>query len=107
VDEALDIYGDAYIREYSDDPAALNSFAWFWAMQEKNLPSALAVIQRAFEVNPEDDNLLDKMSMVYWKMKEYKKAIETEERADAMNPNPGYLERIKQIKEDMAGVRIN
>jgi len=105
--EALEIYGDPYIKIYSDDPAAMNSYAWFWAMLEKNLPSALTSIQRAFEVNPEDDNLLDTMSMVYWKMKEYEKAIEIEERAYAMNPNPGYLERIKQIKEDVASVRIN
>ena len=76
-------------------------------MQEKNLETALACIQRAFDVNPEDDNLLDTMSMVYWKMKEYEKAIETEERAYAMNQNPGYLERIKQIKEDMVNVRLN
>jgi tetratricopeptide (TPR) repeat protein len=105
--EALDIYGEAYISDYLDDPGALNSYAWFWAMREKNLTSALASIQRAFEVNPKDDNLLDTMSMVYWKMKEYEKAIGTEERAYAMNPNPGYLERIKQIEEDMTNVQIN
>ena len=45
--EALNIYGDAYIKDYSDDPGALNSYAWFWAMREKNLPSALKSIQRA------------------------------------------------------------
>ena len=105
--EALEIYGEAYIRDFSDNPGALNSYAWFWAMREKNLPSALVSIQRAFEVNPKDDNLLDTMSMVYWKMRDYEKAIETEEKAYVMSPNPGYLERIKQIKEDMANVRMN
>ena len=43
------------------------------------------------------------MSMVYWKMKEYKKAIETEKKALEMNPNnQGYRDRIEEIKKDMA-----
>jgi len=101
--EALKIYGKKYIRAYLDDPGSLNRYAWFWATRDNNLESALKTIQKAAELDPKDDNLLDTMSMVYWKMKNYKKAIETEERALQMNPdNQGYRDRIEEIKQDMA-----
>lgn len=101
--EALKIYGKKYIRSYKDDPGSLNSYAWFWATRDNNLESALNTIQKAAQLDPKDDNLLDTMSMVYWKMKDYKKAIETEQRALQMNPdNQGYRDRIEEIKQDMA-----
>lgn len=102
-DRALKIYGKAYIQDHMEVPNELNSYAWFWALRSSNLESALETIQKAFKLDPKDDNLLDTMSMVYWKMKEYKKAIETEERALRMNPdNQGYRERIEEIRKDMA-----
>ena len=30
VDEAVKIYGKTYIKDYLDEPSALNSYAWFW-----------------------------------------------------------------------------
>lgn len=96
------IFGEDYIKEHWDDTSILNSYAWFWALEEQNFQSALKAIHKAAELNPEDANLLDTMSMVYWKMKDYKKAIKVEEKANTMNPSVAYLERIEAIKEDMA-----
>ncbi len=100
-DDISTIFGEDYIKEHWDDTSILNSYAWFWALEEQNFQSALKAIHKAAEIDPEDSNLLDTMSMVYWKMKDYKKAIKMEEKANTMNPSAAYLERIEAIKEDM------
>ncbi|MFH1943742.1 MAG: hypothetical protein ABIL68_16695 [bacterium] len=100
-DAAVEIYGESYMKGYMDDTGALNSYAWYWALKAHNLESALKAIKKAFRLNPKDANLLDTMSMVYWKMKDYQKAIEVEEKAYRMNPLSDYQERIEQIRKDM------
>ena len=42
-----------------DNTSALNGYAWFWALEEKNLKSALNAQLKAVEVDPDDDNLYD------------------------------------------------
>lgn len=98
---ALDLYGPTYIRDHMENTRELNSYAWYWAVNQKNLDHALVCIKKAFEVDPQNDNLLDTMSMVYWKMGEHQKAIDIEEKAYKMNPRSIYQERIEKIKEDM------
>jgi tetratricopeptide (TPR) repeat protein len=100
--DAFSMYGDAYIRKHLDDPSTLNSYAWFWALEEKNLNSALNAQLNAIEVDPEDANLYDTLSMVYWKMKDFENALKSEEQAFRMNPLDSYQEQIEKIKADMA-----
>ncbi len=102
--KALAVYGEAYIAPFMDeDTGQLNGYAWFWALEEKNLESALKAIQRAAEIDPADDNLLDTMSMVQWMMGDHQAAIATEEKALEMSggKNTDYQERIDKIKEDI------
>ncbi len=98
--DALNIFGDAYIGDFLDNTSALNGYAWFWALEEKNLKSALNAQLKAVEVDPDDDNLYDTLSMVYWKMKDHENALEAEERALSMNPLKSYREQIEKIKAD-------
>jgi len=103
-EKALAVYGESYIAPFTaDDTGELNGYAWFWALEEMNLDSALKAIQRAAEIDPADDNLLDTMSMVQWMMGDHQLAIETEQRALEMTggKNTDYAERIKKIKEDL------
>ena len=102
-DKALAVYGEAYIAPHMDDSQMLNGYAWFWALEEKNLDHALAAITRAVELDPQDDNLLDTMSMVQWMMGDHEAAIATEEKALEMTggQNTDYQERIQKIREDM------
>jgi|GEM_PF-6374776 len=37
------------IEKYPDDPRMLNSYAWFWALREKNLKSALKTIKKGLD----------------------------------------------------------
>lgn len=96
------IFGKDFIKKHLSNTRMLNSYAWFWALEEQNLQSALKAIQAAAKLDPQDANLLDTMSMVYWKIKDYQMAIKMEEKANRMNPNSGYVERIEAIKKDMA-----
>lgn len=104
-DKALAVYGEDFIAPYmTDRPHDLNSYAWFWALEEQNLDSALEAITRAAELDPDDGNLLDTMSMVQWMMGDHEAAIATEEQALEMSGgvNTDYRERIEKIKADMA-----
>jgi tetratricopeptide (TPR) repeat protein len=101
-EELSAIFGEDFIKKHMDNTRILNSYAWFWALEEQNLKSALKAIQTAAKLDPQDANLLDTMSMVCWKMKDYAMAIKIEEKANRMNPNPAYVERIDAIKIDMA-----
>jgi len=105
--EAMAAYGPAFslkmIEEKNSD--ALNGYAWFWALKEENLSSALVSAKKAVEFSPEDANIWDTLSMVYWKMGDHQKAIETEEKALKLagGEDEGYKDRIEKIRADMAG----
>jgi tetratricopeptide (TPR) repeat protein len=104
--EALEIYGNDFIQTLMDKPNDMNSYAWFWALKETNLESALIAAQKAVDLSG-DPNIMDTLSMVYWKMGEPEKAIQIEEEAYKMNPNPAYQERIKEIRKKMEGEVID
>jgi tetratricopeptide (TPR) repeat protein len=103
-DKARGIYGEPYIAPFmAENTHELNAYAWFWALEEKNLDSALKAIRRAAEIDPADDNLLDTMSMVQWMMGDHQAAIATEQKALEMSggKNTDYIARIDKIKVDM------
>lgn len=103
IDEALKEYGSEYIKEHTTNPSELTSYAMFWAEKEKNLESALEAVKKSMELEPKMDIFnYDTLSLVYWKMKKYKEAIEAEEKALELSPgNKSYLKRIEDIKKDM------
>ena len=100
--EALDIFGDKLIKRYWNNHGALNTYAWFWAPLGKNLESAFNASKKSLELAPENHYYWDTLSMIYWKQKQYDKAIEAEEKALEYSPgNKDYKKRIKDIKKDM------
>ncbi len=101
--EALKYYGPAFMKEHWGNPDVMNSYSYLWAMNEKNLKSSLTAIERAIELDPKAPRFYDTLSTVYWKMKEYEKAIKAEEKALEILPGyEWYLNQIKAIKKDMA-----
>ena len=100
--EAFEVYGEDYIQNFLDNASTLNSYAWFWALEGKNLESAGKASQKSIELNPKNHNYWDTLAMIHWKMKKYKKAIEAQEKAIELYPqNQGYKERLEKIKADM------
>ncbi len=106
-DVAVQVYGSEYVmaEDVWADDHELNSYSWFWALQEANLESAKAAIDRAIEINPQDDNLWDTLSMVLWKMGNHAEAINAERHALELvgGSNDSYEERIRDIQGDMDG----
>ncbi|MCK5148053.1 hypothetical protein KAR48_14955 [bacterium] len=98
--KAYQYYGPTFAENIMDNAAALNAYAWYWAERSLNLDSAEETAKRSIEL----DNLAntwDSLSMVYWKMKKYQKAIDAEEEAVKLDDKPAFREQIKKIKADM------
>jgi len=101
MDEALKYYGSDYIKNHMTNASVLNSYAWFWALEGKNLEHALEISKKSIELRSNQFNW-DTLSMVYWKMGKYKEAIEAEEKALEFAPGTErYLKRIEDIKKDI------
>ncbi|MFC1493529.1 tetratricopeptide repeat protein, partial [candidate division KSB1 bacterium] len=102
VEKASEMYGEKYVENTEMNASAMNSYAWFWAYEESNLDSALRVSKLSLELDDDNPNYWDTLSLVYWKRKEYQKAIEAEETALKYRPDyKPFLDRIEKIKEDM------
>jgi tetratricopeptide (TPR) repeat protein len=102
-EKALEIYGPEYIKKHMDNSGELNSYAWFWANQDKNLESSLETAKKSVELAPSDYNW-DTLSLIYFKLKKYEDALKAEEKAIELagKPVPEYEKRVKDIKEAMA-----
>jgi len=102
-EKALEIYGPEFIKDYMDNPNALNRYAWFWANREQNLESALEAGKKSIEL-ASSHNKWDILSLVYFKLKRYDEALKAEEKAIKLAGKPvgRYETRIKQIKKAMA-----
>jgi tetratricopeptide (TPR) repeat protein len=102
-ERALEIYGPEYIKKHMDNSRELNSYAWFWVNQDKNLESALEAAKKSVELAPAYYNW-DTLSLVYFKLKKYEDALKAEEKAIELagRPVPDYEKRVKDIKEAMA-----
>ena len=103
LEKAISIYGPEFVKSHSGKSGDLNSYAWFWANQEKNLESALEAAKKSVELAPSHYNW-DTLSLVYFKLKKYEDAIKAEEKAIELAGKPvkSYENRIKRIKEAMA-----
>jgi tetratricopeptide (TPR) repeat protein len=101
-EDALSIFNDDLLKLCWTNHRLLNTYAWFWARKGENLKSAYRASKRSLELAPENHYYWDTLSMIYWKKKEYDKAIEAEEKALTYSPgNKDYKQRIKDIKKEM------
>ena len=104
VEKAQEVYGENFVELFTagKDAHNLNGYAWFWAVEGRNLASAKSAAEKSIEFE-DDANTWDTLSMVYWKMGEHQKAIEAEQKALEMigGKSQEFEERIALIKEDM------
>jgi tetratricopeptide (TPR) repeat protein len=103
LEKAMEIYGPGFIKEHPDKSDDLNSYAWFWANQEKNLESALEAAKKSVELAPSQYNW-DTLGLVCFKLKRYEEALKAEEKAIELAGKrvEAYEKRIEQIKKAMA-----
>lgn len=103
-EKALEVYGPSYVEQHleGDDANVLNAYAWFWALRDTNLESALKAAKKAVELSPQDANIHDTLGMVYWKMGELEKAVEAQQEAVRLNPeNQEMTDRLDSMRAEM------
>lgn len=84
----------------STNAAAFNNLAWVYAELNTNLDVALALSKRSLELSEDNPVYLDTLAEVYFKRKEYLRALTFIRRAVEQNP-PNieyYRERLEKIK---------
>jgi Tfp pilus assembly protein PilF len=79
-DKALEIFGPEYASKHQDNASVLNSYAWFWAQQGKNLESALKAAKKSIEIKEAYYNW-DTLATVYQKLEKYEDALKAAEKA--------------------------
>lgn len=102
-DKALEIFGPAFAEENKGEPNILNSYAWFWAGQGKNMESALAAAKTSVGLAEAAYNW-DTLAFVHQKMRNFPEALAAAEKAVALaegEVKARYQGRIQQIKKEM------
>lgn len=79
-EKALKIFGPEFAAKHQNNASTLNSYAWFWAGQGKNLDSALEAAKKSVELQGAYFNW-DTLATVYQRMKDYEGALKAAEKA--------------------------
>ena len=100
-EEALAIFGPAFIQDRMDKSRDLYAYANFWAREEKNLESALVVAKKAVELSSQP-YIWSALASVHWKLKNYEEAKKALEEAVDLQPSTKYYrDQLKKLKEEM------
>jgi tetratricopeptide (TPR) repeat protein len=102
-DRALAIFGPEYIKSKTDDPNSLYGYARFWAMQGKNLDSALEAAKKSVELKPGVFFTWSTLSDVQLKLKNYPEALKAAEKAYELAEDyakKGIQAKIERIKKE-------
>jgi tetratricopeptide (TPR) repeat protein len=83
------------VNRYPDNPEWMNELAYFWADEGSHLPEALALSQRAAEIDPDNGPIQDTRGWVYFQMGQPKDALPYLQRAAFMtNNDPVVLQHV-------------
>ena len=74
----------AALTQRPDDPEILNYLGYSWIDRGEHLDVALGMIQKALGVNPNSGAMVDSLGWAYYRLGDYKKAVESLERAVEM-----------------------
>jgi tetratricopeptide (TPR) repeat protein len=93
IEEAVEGFREI-LRHYPGDTRAMNSLAYLYAEEDRDLQEALALAQRAVSEEPGIGPYLDTLGWVYFKIGETDRAIEFLERADSLMFDPTILNHL-------------
>ncbi len=102
-DKAVAIFGPEYIKSKSGDANSLYGYARFWAMQGKNLDSALEAARKSVELKPGVYFTWSTLSDVQLKLKNYPEALKAAEKALELAEDyakKGIQAKIDRIKKE-------
>lgn len=69
-----------------DEPELLNFLGYSWIDRNEKLPEALAMIQKAVAARPQSGAMLDSLGWAYYRLGDYKTAVEKLEAAVELEP---------------------
>ncbi|HEY2049679.1 MAG TPA: tetratricopeptide repeat protein [Caulobacteraceae bacterium] len=69
-----------------DDPELLNFLGYSWIDRGERLNQALAMVQKAVDLNPQSGAMIDSLGWGYYRLGNYQKAVEKLEAAVALEP---------------------
>jgi len=84
----------ALIERSPRHPQALNYLGYMWAERGENLEQALALVERALAIDPDNGAYLDSLGWVYFQMGRHESALEHLERAAELEADPVVLEHL-------------
>jgi len=76
----------AALKVNPDEPELLNFLGYSWIDRGEHLPEALAMVQRAVDARPQSGAMLDSLGWAYYRLGDYKTAVEKLEAAVEMEP---------------------
>jgi tetratricopeptide (TPR) repeat protein len=76
----------AALKLSPDEPELLNFQAYFWIDRGEHLSEALAMVQRAAAAEPQSGEIADSLGWAYYKLGDYKTAVEKLELAVTLSP---------------------
>jgi tetratricopeptide (TPR) repeat protein len=69
-----------------NEPELLNFLGYSWIDRNEKLPEALAMVQKAVDARPQSGAMLDSLGWAYFRLGDYKKAVEKLETAAELEP---------------------
>ena len=64
-----------------NNPTTLNYLGYMWLDKQKNIDEAFNMVKKAYELAPEDPNIMDSMAWGYYLKQDYEKALSLAERS--------------------------
>lgn len=81
---------------------SLNRLAWIYAIQGENLDEGIKLSRKSLQLKPNTAGYLDTLAELYYKKKQYKKAIETINQAIKLAPDRKYFYgQLKKFKNSL------
>lgn len=101
--DAYDILEKA-VEINPEHDGSLNTLAYLLAEDAKDLGQALDYVQKALEISQDNGAYLDTLGWVYYKRKEYEKALEALLEADALLKDPIIMDHIGDVYAKMNNI---
>lgn len=76
----------AALQVNPDEPELLNFLGYSWIDRNEHLPEALGMVQKAVNAQPQSGAMLDSLGWAYYRLGDYKAAVEKLEAAIEMEP---------------------
>jgi Flp pilus assembly protein TadD len=74
------------LKQRPDEPELLNFLGYSWIDRGEKLPQAIAMVQKAVDMDPQSGAMLDSLGWGYFKTGEFGKAVEKLEAAVVLDP---------------------